>query len=48
MGITTAIENTQKIINDYDVKIEKKRKILNTCDFLKEECDKICPSDGFP
>lgn len=40
MGITTAIDNTQKIINEYDTKIEGKRKILNTCDFLKEECDK--------
>ena len=39
-GITTAIDNIQKNINDYDTKIEAKHELLNKCKFLKAECDK--------
>ena len=39
-GITSTIDNILKNIKDYDTKIEAKQELLNTCDFLKEECDK--------
>lgn len=39
-GIMTAIDNIQKNIDDFNSKIEDKRKILSTCDLHKAECEK--------
>jgi peptidoglycan hydrolase CwlO-like protein len=36
----TAIDNIQKNIDDFNSKIEDKRKILSTCDLHKAECEK--------
>ena len=41
MGIDLTIKNAQRTMDEYDMNINNKKKILQTCDADKAECEKL-------